>query len=87
MGERYKLRQEQSKPILNELKEYLAGIESKLLPESFMGRAIRYTLTQWDSLYRYVEIPEAEIDINSAERQIAIGRKNSPICWKCGEGS
>jgi saccharopine dehydrogenase-like NADP-dependent oxidoreductase len=44
-----------------------------------IGKAIRYTINQWDSLIRYIEDGNIQIDNNAAERQIkpfVIGRKN-----------
>jgi hypothetical protein len=41
--------------------------------------AIRYALTRWDALTRYVEDGHIEIDNNAAERSlrgVALGRKN-----------
>ncbi|TXL03199.1 hypothetical protein BMR07_15925 [Methylococcaceae bacterium CS1] len=35
-----------------------------------MGKAIRYTINQWDSLVRYIEDGNLQVDNNAAERHI-----------------
>ena len=77
--ERKELRQERSLPILGELHSYLWQLRWKTLPQSLLGKAVVYALTQWESLLRYTEVGEAEIDNNSVEnaiRHAALGRKN-----------
>jgi len=44
-----------------------------------MGKAITYSMNQWDALLRYSEDPILEIDNNLSERvlrMVCIGRKN-----------
>jgi len=50
-----------------------------VLPKSPMGKAITYTLNQWDALREYTNNPILDIDNNLAERtlrMVVIGRKN-----------
>ena len=50
-----------------------------VLPKSPMGKAIRYTQSNWPALKRYTQAGFLDIDNNLAERLIravAIGRKN-----------
>jgi transposase len=50
-----------------------------VLPKSPLGKAIAYSLNQWDALNRYVDDPMLEIDNNLSERtlrMVVIGRKN-----------
>jgi transposase len=73
------LRREKSLPLLKKLKVFMEGLRGEALPKSRIGRALQYALGQWDSLVRYVDIGEAEIDNNSAEstmRPPVLGRKN-----------
>jgi hypothetical protein len=52
--------------------------EDEALLEAAIGKAIRYTLNQWDYLVRYLEDGNLQIDNNAAERRIkpfVIGRK------------
>ena len=50
-----------------------------ILPQSTMGKAIHYTLDQWESLEVYLQDPLIEIDNNLVENAIrptALGKKN-----------
>jgi len=78
-GERLRLRQLQSQPILEKLRNYLLEIQGEVLPKSPEGRAVRYTLKNWTALTRYGEDGDLQIDNNAAERAIrgvAVGRNN-----------
>jgi len=49
------------------------------LPQSFMGKAVTYTLTLWPHLQEFLEDGRVEIDNNQVENAIrptAIGKKN-----------
>ncbi|MEX2671894.1 MAG: IS66 family transposase [Phycisphaeraceae bacterium] len=73
------LRQEQAKPILDQLHKYLMSERDAVLPQSPMGEAITYALNQWEALVRYTADGDLAIDNNAAEnaiRPLAIGRKN-----------
>lgn len=77
--ERLRLRQLQSRPILDKLHEYLLEIQAEILPKSPEGRAVRYTLKNWTALTRFCEDGDLEIDNNATERAIrgvAVGRTN-----------
>jgi transposase len=78
-AERLLLRQSQSCPILEKLRNYLLEIEAEVLPKSPEGRAVHYTLKNWTALTRYCEDGDLDIDNNGTERAIrgiAIGRNN-----------
>jgi transposase len=73
------LRQEKSKPILEDIRAYLQREQPQVLPKSPEGEAIAYTLSNWKALVRYCEDGDLEIDNNGAERSlrgVAVGRKN-----------
>lgn len=77
--ERKRLREQKSKPLLDELKDWLAATNTKLSQKTDLAAAIRYTLARWKALTRFVENGRLEIDNNAAERSIrplALGRKN-----------
>ena len=77
--DRLRLRQLQSQPILEKLRQYLLDIQVETLPKSPEGRAVRYTLKNWIALTRYCEDGDLEIDNNGTERAIrsvAVGRNN-----------
>ena len=73
------LRQVRSKPVLDDIRDYLVREQPQVLPKSPEGQAIAYTLSNWKALTRYCDDGDLEIDNNSAERSlrgIAVGRRN-----------
>jgi len=77
--QRRAVRQAQSKPLLDSLRQWFEEILSKLSRKSETTAAIRYALSRWDALTRYIEDGHIEIDNNAAERSlrgVALGRKN-----------
>lgn len=76
---RLALRQEQSRPMLEDMHAYLERERRKVLPKSPIGQAIAYTLSNWEALVRYAKDGDLEIDNNGAERSlrgVAVGRRN-----------
>jgi transposase len=76
---RYRVRQQESVPILDELKAWLDEMQPKVTPKGELGKAIGYALDQWAAVRRYVDDGRLAIDNNIAEREIkavVIGRKN-----------
>lgn len=72
-------REQHATEILKRFKEWLDVRRTQVLPESPMGRAIKYTLGRWDALGRFVHDGRLELDNNRAERAlraVAVGRKN-----------
>jgi transposase len=72
------LRQEQAKPILDKIKQWLDQKVPQVLPKSPLGTAIAYTLKLWPKLTTYLEDGHVEVDNNKAEnaiRPFVIGRK------------
>src|SRR6266567_2913599 len=77
--ERRAVRQAQSKPLLDSLRQWFEATLSKLSRKSETTVAIRYALSRWDALVRYIDDGHIEIDNNAAERSlrgVALGRKN-----------
>jgi transposase len=77
--ERRQTRMEQAQPLLTELREWLEKKLHTLSRKSEVATAIRYALSRWPALLRYVRDGRVEIDNNSAERAlraVALGRKN-----------
>jgi transposase len=77
--ERLALRKLLSAPIMAKLNKYLLKIQDEVLPKSPGGKAVRYSLNQWDALSRYLEDGDLAIDNGATERanrDIAIGRNN-----------
>ncbi len=77
--ERLHVRQTQSKPILDELHEWLIRQRQQVPDGSGTARAIDYSLKRWEALTRYCDDGAVPIDNNRVENQIrpwAIGRNN-----------
>ncbi len=76
---RKELRMQKSIVILAEFKKWLMKNLHKTLPKSPIGKAISYTLTNWNRLEKYVDNGIYEIDNNLVEnkiRPVTLGRKN-----------
>jgi len=72
-------RQKEAKPILEEIEALLIEYQHQVLPKSPMGKAVTYSVNQWEALNRYIEDPMLNIDNNISERtlrMVVIGRKN-----------
>lgn len=77
--ERWKVRQERAKPLLDALEKWLREQFGKFSKKSAAAKAIQYALGLWPALMRYCGDGRIEIDNNAAERAlraVAIGRKN-----------
>ena len=77
--QRLELRQEESVPVLGQIKDWLHREMGKVLPRSQIGQAIGYMHSFWGRLERYASDGEVEIDNNLVEntiRPVALGRKN-----------
>lgn len=73
------LREQASRPVLEQLNAYLLQIREDLLPKSEAGQAVTYLLKNWIALTRYLEDGDLCIDNNHTERSlrgIAVGRNN-----------
>ena len=80
-SERVAVRQAESKPILDRFKDWLDDqrLNSRVLPKSAIGGAIRYALNQWDPLMSYLSDGSLPMDNNDTERdlrRLTVGRKN-----------
>jgi transposase len=77
--EKQRIRQQQSVPILNELKDWMDKSLTQVTPSSLTGKALRYMVNQWSTLIVYCDNGSIEIDNNGVERAIrpfVIGRRN-----------
>lgn len=75
--EKYQLRQEKAKPLLEQFNQWL--VKANVVTKSALGKAIQYCKNQWHKLIRYIEDGNLAIDNNRAERAVkpfVIGRKN-----------
>jgi len=72
-------RKERVKPLLDGYKRWLEKKEPEIPPESLIGKAIRYSLSNWKKLIRYLEAWYITPDNNGVEnavRPFVLGRKN-----------
>jgi len=72
-------RQTRAKPLLDDLRSWLEKSLRSLSTKSETAGAIRYALSHWRALTRYVDDGLLEIDNSAAERAlrpVALGRKN-----------
>ncbi|TCS34307.1 IS66 family transposase [Reinekea marinisedimentorum] len=77
--QRKMVRQQQAKPILDQLREWLTLQRQRVPNGSAIAKAIDYSLKRWDALTRYCEDGAVPIDNNWVENQIrpwALGRNN-----------
>jgi transposase len=76
---RHQTRQQESVPLLNQLRAWLDKTLSTVLPSGKLGEALQYLHKYWKKLIRYTERGDLPIDNNRAEnaiRPFVIGRKN-----------
>ncbi len=77
--ERYRVRQAEAVPVLDELKRYADEIRPRVTPQSKLGKALTYMHNLWPGLVRYTEDGRYSIDNNVVENAIrpyCLGRKN-----------
>ncbi len=77
--EKRAVRAQRSAPIVARLHAWLNDIAPQVLPQSALGRAVHYTLAQWEKLNRFLVHGEIPLDNNRCEnaiRPFVIGRKN-----------
>lgn len=74
------MRQERSRPILAEFEPWLREKLGLISQKTKLAEAIRYTLSRWEGLTRFVDDGRIEIESNTVERSIrpiALNRKNA----------
>jgi len=74
------VRQVESKPVVEDLKTWLAAQLARASAKSAIAVAIRYGFNHWEGLERFLEDGRIEIDSNVVERSmrpIALNRKNA----------
>lgn len=72
-------REEYIEPLLQELKNWIDNKSTTTLPKSPIGKAMSYTLKQWDKIINIFTDGRIELDNNLIEnkiRPLALGRKN-----------
>jgi transposase len=87
--ERRAVRRENSRPILDGLEMWLREKLDCVSKKSKLAEAIRYALSRWDGLCRFIADGRVEIDSNVVERSIrpiALNRKNALFAGSDGGG-
>jgi transposase len=77
LARRAELRQAESTAVVAEIRRWCTT--QPVLPESALGKAIRYTLDLWAGLTAFLTEPALPLDTNHVERglrALAVGRKN-----------
>ncbi|SEJ45422.1 IS66 C-terminal element, partial [Azotobacter beijerinckii] len=77
--QRYEGRQQNSLPILAQLRAWLEKTQPQVTAQNALGKAVNYLASNWSRLVRYAEAGYLPVDNNAAERAIrpfVIGRKN-----------
>lgn len=80
--ERLAFHQEHSRPIMEELKQWMDEQvdQKKIEPNCALGQAIEYMRKRWERLTRFLNVPGAPLDNNSVEQALKsaiLHRKNS----------
>jgi transposase len=73
------VRRTRSLPLVEAMKVWLETELNRIPPRSGLADAIRYALTRWNALGRFLDDGRIELDTNTVERAIrpiALGRKN-----------
>jgi transposase len=87
--ERRAVREQKTKPLLDELESWLRGKLELISQKTKLAEAIRYALSRWAGLIRFVDDGRIEIDSNVVERSIrpiALNRKNALFAGSDGGG-
>ena len=87
--ERRDVRQGKSRPILDALEPWLREKLALISQKTKLAEAIRYALSRWEGLIRFVDDGRIEIDSNVVERSIrpiALNRKNALFAGSDGGG-
>jgi transposase len=78
--QRRRIRNERSRVIIEDLHYYLEARNRQVSAKAKLGEAIRYALTRWDGLSRFLDDGRIDLDSNTVERSIrplALNRKNA----------
>jgi transposase len=87
--ERRAVRQDRSRPIIDDLEPWLRAKLALISQKTKLAEAIRYALSHWNGLTRFLDDGRIEIDSNAVERTIrpiALNRKNALFAGSDGGG-
>lgn len=87
--ERRAVRQDKTRPLLADLESWLREKLALISQKTKLAEAIRYALSRWEGLLRFLDDGRIEIDSNVVERSIrpiALNRKNALFAGSDGGG-
>ena len=87
--ERRTVRQARSRPLIEALEPWLRARLQTITQKGKLAEAIRYALSRWEGLSRFLEDGRIELDSNTVERAIrplALNRKNALFAGSDGGG-
>jgi transposase len=86
--QRVAVRKEHARPLLEQLKAFVDTSLNRVSGKSTLAQAIRYALSRWQALIRYVTDGRLEMSNNTAERAMrppVLGRENY-LFWGSAAG-
>jgi hypothetical protein len=78
-GELLRRRQSLSRPILDRFREVVADLADKAPPKTPLGKAVTYTVNQWETLVVFLDdprVPLSNVHVEQQQRRTTLGRKN-----------
>ncbi|MBP0573197.1 IS66 family transposase, partial [Mycobacterium tuberculosis] len=87
--ERHAVRQAKTRPLVEALEPWLREKLGLISQKSKLAEAVRYALSRWPGLTRFLDDGQVEIDSNIVERSIrplALSRKNALFAGSDGGG-
>ena len=78
--QRREVRVERSRIVVDDLRQYLDARNRQVSAKSKIGEALRYALSRWEGLSRFISDGRVDLDSNTVERCIrplALNRKNA----------
>lgn len=78
LADTLKIRQERSAPIMTAFKAWVDELAPGVPSKSMLGKALGYTISQWEKLSRFLEHPDVPAHNNRVENDIrpfAVGRR------------
>ena len=83
------VRQERSRPVIDAMQPWLRARLEIISQKGKLAEAIRYALSRWEGLARFLDDGRVELDSNTVERAIrpiALNRKNALFAGSDGGG-
>jgi transposase len=77
--ERRLIRQQKSQPLANAFEQWLRAKLGLISQKGKLAEAIRYALSRWDGLTRFIDDGRIELDNNAVERSTARSRSTGKM--------